>query len=205
MRATRPRAQRPRRPAGSASGARDAARPDSAGRPAPGRGVIRRAAACRPGPLGVAGVGDRQEAGPALGERGAAQVGDAVLGDDEVGVGARRRDDAVAEAGDDPRDRAVTRRRGQGDDRAAARRHQRGPGEGALPTDQPDVAAGRRLAVDLAGEVDLDRRVDGVQRPERGRAPSRRGCSVAAPASTAPGSREPSRRAGSCRAGRRSR
>ena len=50
------------------------------------------------------------------------------------------------------------------------RRHQRGAGERALPADRPDVAAGRRLAVDLAGEVDLDRRVDGVQRSERGRA-----------------------------------
>jgi len=52
-------------------------------------------------------VGDLDQRAGAFGERAAAQLGNAVLGDDEVGLGARRGDDAIRQAHDDARSAAV--------------------------------------------------------------------------------------------------
>ena len=52
-------------------------------------------------------VGDLDQRAGAFGERAAAQLGNAVLGDDEVGLGARRGDDAIRQARDNARSAAV--------------------------------------------------------------------------------------------------
>src|SRR6202011_2426249 len=55
-------------------------------------------------------VGDRDKRTDSFSERAAAQFRDAVLGDHEVGLGARRRDDPVGQLGDDARTGAFAAR-----------------------------------------------------------------------------------------------
>ena len=62
--------------------------------------------------------------------------------------------------GDDARHRAVRGRRRQRDDRLAARRERRAADEVHLPADAGVDAVADRVGADLAGEVDLERRVD---------------------------------------------
>ena len=94
-----------------------------------------------------------------LAKRQPAQAHRAVLGRDDVDVAARRRH-RPAEAGDDARERPALGRARQGDDRRAARRAAGGADEVDLPADRADVVAADALGVDLAGEIDLERRVD---------------------------------------------
>src|SRR5687767_7379999 len=68
------------------------------------------------------GMRDRAKALRAFTKRAPAQIGDAILGDDEVDIRARRRHRPALERGNDPRVLAVGRGRGQRNDRAAAGR-----------------------------------------------------------------------------------
>src|SRR5437868_15189957 len=77
----------------------------------------------------------------ALAEGAPAQVSNAVLGDDHVGVSARSGDRPSLKRRDDARVLAVRCRRRQRDDRPAARRRERAANEVQLATDGPEIAA----------------------------------------------------------------
>ena len=107
------------------------------------------------------GRGDRDQRLGARIERETAQLGDAVLGDDDVGEVARQRaQPLVAERRDDARDGAAARGRAEADQRAAAGRRERALGERRQPAGAGLELAAGALGVDLAEQVDLDRAVD---------------------------------------------
>ena len=108
-------------------------------------------------------MGNRNELVRALRYRAAAQLGDAILGDDRVGVASRRGDDPSAEARDDARDSAVACGRLHDDDPAAAGRLEAPAREITVAPDHPDDLTACDLSVYLAREIDLKGGVDAGQ------------------------------------------
>ena len=110
--------------------------------------------------LAVVGVRDRDQPPRPLGQRGAAQARDAVLGHDVVdGVLERGHDRALRQPRADPA-AALARGRVQHDERLPALRVHRAAREVGLAAAGGPVAAGDRLRRALAVEVDLGRGVD---------------------------------------------
>jgi hypothetical protein len=99
----------------------------------------------------------------AFGERAAAQIGDAVFGDDEVDVGTSGRDRASAERRHDARMLSVRCRRRQRNDRSAAWRRLCAAHEIYLAADCAEIAVAGNFRIDLAREIDLDPRVDRIE------------------------------------------
>ena len=92
----------------------------------------------------------------------AVQVGDAVLRDDVVDVAPDQRDaGALIEHGHDPRYLVVPRRGGEGQDRACRRAQDGAAHEVRLPADPAVERLPERHGRGLAGQVDLERGVDG--------------------------------------------
>ncbi len=118
--------------------------------------------------LAVIRMGDRDQATRALLQRAAAQVRDAVLGHDRVDIAAGGRDGAAVERGDDARMPAIRRRGRHGDDRAPPGGRHAAAHEIHLATDRAEIAITGDLRVHLARQLDLDRRVDGMEARERG-------------------------------------
>src|SRR5260370_29406491 len=105
-------------------------------------------------------VGDCDKRTDSFSERAAAQFRDAMLGDHEVGLGARRRDDPVGQLGDDARTGAFAISRLQRDDRTPLRGAVGGTDKIHLPADKADMSSPSGLGVDLTGQVNLERAID---------------------------------------------
>ncbi|SOY68552.1 hypothetical protein CBM2589_A90106 [Cupriavidus taiwanensis] len=113
----------------------------------------------------VFGGGDVQHAAHALRQGLAAQVGHAVLGDDQAGVGTRRADRAGQ-----LRDDAARALGGcwQRHDRQAAAAARGAAQEIHRAAHRADIDAGGHFGIDLAGQVDLDGGVDRGQLVDAG-------------------------------------
>src|SRR3546814_244297 len=109
---------------------------------------------------------DRDQAARAFGERLALEFGGAEFGDDDVDVTARGGDRA-GQAGDDLAERAALGGCRQRDDRAATARTRTGTDEVDLAAGAAQIRAAALLGVDLAGEIDFERRVDRHQLVEQ--------------------------------------
>ena len=94
-------------------------------------------------------VGDLDQRAGVFGERAAAPLGNSVLGDDEVGLGAQRGDDAIRQARDNARSAAVAVRGLQRDDRVAFARTVGGAHKIHLPATDADMPSARGFSIDL--------------------------------------------------------